>query len=213
MSVLYLLLCLLLRTCNQGVLLLRTAFLNCCIVYLKGDQLHWIGCALYVACCKDTIPTVGKTGANLQGICVSFSRLLKLCNLSLLEFFQKSKLWADMCNMPQNFGARIDHLQKNFDVSSIIFQKYQPIFTDIFKNPEDDLGKPVRTRRHRAVPCTPSKLFEFTWSLFICIKSEIPTISDDLVNSFHLLLVCCDLMYSNALISNRKDLLNPEFPG
>ncbi|XP_014208875.1 retinoblastoma-like protein 1 isoform X1 [Copidosoma floridanum] len=180
---------------------------------LEGDQLHWIGCALYVACRKATTPTVGKTGTNIQGNCVSFTRLLRLCNLPLIEFFDKSKAWADMCNMPKDFGARIDTLQSNFAVSSVIFQKYQPIFKDIFKNPAEDLGRPVRVRRHKAVPCTPTRLFEFCWSLFICIKSGISTISDDLVNSYHLLIVCCDLMYSNALLSNRKDLLNPEFPG
>ncbi|OXU30844.1 hypothetical protein TSAR_012648 [Trichomalopsis sarcophagae] len=180
---------------------------------LEGDQLHWIGCALYVACRKATTPTVGKTGANIQGNCVSLTRLLRLCNLPLIEFFTKSKAWADMCNMPQDFGARIDTLQRNFSVSSVIFQKYQPIFKDIFKNPADDLGKPLRSRRHKAVPCTPSRLFEFCWSLFICIKSKISAISDDLVNSYHLLLVCCDLMYSNALLSNGKELLNPDFPG
>ncbi|XP_011500736.1 PREDICTED: retinoblastoma-like protein 1 isoform X2 [Ceratosolen solmsi marchali] len=180
---------------------------------LEGDQLHWIGCALYVACRKASTPTVGKTGANIQGNCVSLTRLLRLCNLPLIEFFTKSKAWADMCNMPQDFGARIDTLHRNFSVSSVIFQKYQPIFKDIFKNPADDLSKPMRSRRHKAVPCTLSRLFEFCWSLFICIKSGISTISDDLVNSYHLLLVVCDLMYSNAVLANRKDLLNPDFPG
>ena len=115
--------------------------------------------------------------------------------------------------MPQDFGSRIDTLQRNFSVSSVIFQKYQPIFKDIFKNPADDMSRPTRSRRHKAVPCTPARLFEFCWSLFICIKSGISTISDDLVNSYHLLLVVCDLMYSNALLANRKDLLNPDFPG
>lgn len=174
--------------------------------------MHWIGCALYVACRKATTPTVGKA-ASIQGNCVSLTQLLRLCNLPLIEFFSKSKAWADMCNMPKDFGARIDMLQNNFSVSSVIFQKYQPIFKDIFKFSAEDLGRQPRSRRHRPVPCTSTKLFEFCWSLFICIKSGISTISDDLVNSYHLLLVCCDLMYSNALIANRKDLLNPDFPG
>uniref|UniRef100_A0ABD2XMS5 Retinoblastoma-like protein 1 n=1 Tax=Trichogramma kaykai TaxID=54128 RepID=A0ABD2XMS5_9HYME len=180
---------------------------------LGGDQLHWIGCALYVACRKASTPTVGKAGSNIQGNCVSLTRLLRLCNLPLTEFFTKSKAWADMCHMPQDFGARIDSLQKNFSVSSVIFQKYQPIFKNIFKDPSEELGKPVRSRRHRTLPCTPSRLFEFGWSLFICIKSKLAMISDDLVNSYHLLLVCCDLLYMNALVANRRDLLNSEFEG
>ncbi|XP_011254212.1 retinoblastoma-like protein 1 isoform X2 [Camponotus floridanus] len=180
---------------------------------LEGDQLHWIGCALYVACRKSSTPTVGRTGANVEGNCVSLTRLLQLCNLPLIQFFTKSKSWADMANMPQDFRTKIQKLEANFSVSMVIFKKYQPIFTDIFKDPKEDISRPPRSRRHRAIPCTPTRVFEFCWTLFICIKGAIPDISDDLVNSYHLLLVCCDLIYSNALLSNRKDLLNPNFPG
>ncbi|XP_011351658.1 retinoblastoma-like protein 1 isoform X2 [Ooceraea biroi] len=180
---------------------------------LEGDQLHWIGCALYVACRRSSIPTVGQTGANVEGNCVSLTRLLQLCNLPLIQFFTKSKSWADMANMPQDFRAKIEKLEGNFSVSMLIFKKYQPIFTDIFKDPKEDTSRPPRSRRHKAIPCTPARVFEFCWTLFICIKGAIPDISDDLVNSYHLLLVCCDLIYSNALLANRKDLLNPHFPG
>ena len=43
---------------------------------------------------------------------------------------------------------------------------------------------------------------------------HFPAISDDLVNSYHLLLCCLDLLYSNALFTrNRRELLNPNFEG
>ena len=39
-------------------------------------------------------------------------------------------------------------------------------------------------------------------------------IGDDLVNSYHLLLCCLDLIFANALsCPNRRDLLNPSFKG
>lgn len=39
-------------------------------------------------------------------------------------------------------------------------------------------------------------------------------ISDDLVNSYHLLLCALDLIFTNALLGNaRKELLNPNFKG
>ncbi|XP_012284354.1 retinoblastoma-like protein 1 isoform X2 [Orussus abietinus] len=180
---------------------------------LEGDQLHWIGCALYVACRKSSTPTVGKTGANVEGNCVSLTRLLRLCNLSLIQFFSKSKSWADMANMPQDFRSKIEKLERNFAVSMVIFKKYQPIFTDIFKNPGEDVSRPPRSRRHKAMPCTPARVFEFCWTLFVCVKGAFPDISDDLVNSYHLLLACCDLIYSNAVLANRKDLLNANFSG
>ena len=44
-------------------------------------------------------------------------------------------------------------------------------------------------------------------------SGHFPAISDDLVNSYHLLLCCVDWFYANALIGSRKDLLNPGFTG
>lgn len=39
-------------------------------------------------------------------------------------------------------------------------------------------------------------------------------IGDDLVNSYHLLLCCLDLIFANALLCPyKKDLLNPSFKG
>lgn len=194
---------------NYLFLVLKWIILN-----FQGDQLHWIGCALYVACRSTSTPTVGRTSVNaIEGNCVSLTRLLKLCNLSLIQFFSKCKSWADMANMPQDFRTKIDKLERNFSVSMVIFQKYQPMFIDIFKNPNDDNSRAARSRRHKPMPCTPSRVFEFCWTLFICVKGAFPGISDDLVNSYHLLIGCCDLVYSNALMANRKDLLNPKFPG
>lgn len=65
----------------------------------------------------------------------------------------------------------------------------------------------------RNIPCNPHRVFDFAWTLFVCIKADFPGISDDLVNSYHLLLACCDLVFANAILADRKDLLNPSFPG
>lgn len=47
-----------------------------------------------------------------------------------------------------------------------------------------------------------------------CTKGNFPMISDDLVNSYHLLLCALDLVYGNALqCPNHKELLNPNFKG
>ena len=53
----------------------------------------------------------------------------------------------------------------------------------------------------------------------MCVFPRLPEgnfrmIGDDLVNSYHLLLCCLDLVFGNALLcSNRKDLINPTFRG
>lgn len=65
----------------------------------------------------------------------------------------------------------------------------------------------------RNVPCSSGRVFDFAWTLFVCVKADFPDISDDLVNSYHLLLACCDLIFSNALLSDRRDMLNSKFQG
>ena len=90
-------------------------------------------------------------------------------------------------------------------------QKYQPIFVDLFKDPSDDPPKQARSRKSKRPPCAPGELFDFCWTLFIRVKAAYPSISDDLVNSFHLLLATADYVYCNAFLENRDDLLNPNF--
>ena len=47
----------------------------------------------------------------------------------------------------------------------------------------------------------------------IFFSGNFPAISDDLVNSYHLLLCNIDWFYTNALLSGRKDLINSKFSG
>lgn len=118
-----------------------------------------------------------------------------------------------MANMPVDFRKKIDALERVVIVSLVIFRKYHVIFTEIFQNPVDDYPRQHRSRKQRNTPCTPARVFEFVWSLFVAIKGEFTGCSDDLVTSFHLLLACIDLAYNNALLADRRDLLNPTFSG
>ena len=66
--------------------------------------------------------------------------------------------------------------------------------------------------RKQAISC--SDIFSFCWTLFVHIKSNYTQISDDLVNSYHLLLASIDYCFANALnAENAHELLNPEFSG
>ncbi|PNI64003.1 RBL2 isoform 3 [Pan troglodytes] len=109
---------------------------------LEGNDLHWLACALYVACRK-SVPTVSK--GTVEGNYVSLTRILKCSE-------QRTSL---------------NTLKRSNLVSS----------------EEGNSG-------------------------------NFPMISDDLVNSYHLLLCALDLVYGNALqCSNRKELVNPNFKG
>ncbi|KAK5873130.1 hypothetical protein PBY51_013771 [Eleginops maclovinus] len=180
---------------------------------LEGEVVHWLACSLYAACRKGSIPTVGK--GLMEGNCVSLTRILRTAKLSLIQFFSKMRKWADMSNLSQDFRLRMDRLERNFEVSTVIFRKFEPIFMDMFQNPQG--GEPPRqprSRKHRRLPCHISDVFKFCWTLFVYTKGNFRMIGDDLVNSYHLLLCCLDLVFGNALLcANRKDLINPTFRG
>uniref|UniRef100_UPI0037E87ECD retinoblastoma-like protein 2 isoform X1 n=1 Tax=Semicossyphus pulcher TaxID=241346 RepID=UPI0037E87ECD len=179
---------------------------------LEGSELHWLACSLYVACRSSSVPTVGKGTA--EGNYVSLTRILRCSEMSLIEFFNKMKKWQDMANLPQDFRQSTDKLERNFTVSAVIFKKYVPIFKAIFKAPSEEPTRVHRSRKQRRHPCTVTEVFNFCWVLFVHAKGNFPMISDDLVNSYHLLLCALDLVFTNALLCNtRKDLLNPDFKG
>ncbi|NXX69600.1 RBL1 protein, partial [Spizella passerina] len=179
---------------------------------LEGEALHWLACALYVACRRSRVPTVGSS--PMEGNGVSLTRILRSARLSLIQFFSKMKKWMDMSNLPQEFRERVERLERNFEVSTVIFKKFEPIFFDIFQNPFEESSKPHRSRKQRRVPCNVKDLFNFCWTLFVYTKGNFRMIGDDLVNSYHLLLCCLDLIFANALLCpNRRDLLNPSFKG
>ena len=72
--------------------------------------------------------------------------------LSLLEFFDKSKKWAEMCNLPQPFHRNLDALERNFAVSTFLFNKYfEPMFKSIYTDPADDPPRPPKSRKQRCV--------------------------------------------------------------
>uniref|UniRef100_A0A4W5NAD9 RB transcriptional corepressor like 2 n=1 Tax=Hucho hucho TaxID=62062 RepID=A0A4W5NAD9_9TELE len=159
---------------------------------LEGSDLHWLACAIYVAC-RTPVPTVGKGTA--EGNYVSLTRILRCSEQSLIEFFNKIKKWQVMASLPQDFRQSTEKLERNFTVSAVIFKKYIPIFKAIFKAPSVE---PPRVHR--------------IWPLLNKAKGFLSC--DDLVNSYHLLLCALDLVFSNALLCNtRKELLNPNFKG
>ncbi|KAJ0174200.1 hypothetical protein K1T71_010346 [Dendrolimus kikuchii] len=179
---------------------------------LDGDVLHWMACALYVACRTSITPTV-QSGTAVEGNCVSLTRLLRLCNISLIQFFNKIKNWMEMASMSTDFKERISRLEHKFAVSTVLFRKFQPLFQEIFTELTNEPLKSSSKKRAKQLPCTTNALFEFTWCLYICVKGEFHNSADDLVDMYHILLSCIDFVFGNAFMSRRVDLINPEFTG
>ncbi|KAJ8717808.1 hypothetical protein PYW07_005738 [Mythimna separata] len=179
---------------------------------LDGDSLHWMACALYVACRTSITPTV-QSGKAVEGNCVSLTKLLRLCNISLIQFFKKIKNWMEMASMSTEFRDRISHLEHKFAVSTVLYNNFQPIFQEIFSGLTNEPMKPSSKRRPKNQPCSTNALFEFTWCLYICVKGEHHRSAHDLVDMYHLLLASLDFVFANAFLDRRVDLINPAFKG
>ncbi|XP_048483799.1 retinoblastoma-like protein 1 [Plutella xylostella] len=181
---------------------------------LDGDTLHWMACALYVACRTSITPTV-QSGTAVEGNCVSLTKLLRLCNISLIQFFNKIKNWMEMAAMSVDFRTRIERLERKFAVSTVLYRKFQPIFQEIFSGLTNDPIKPNArmSKKQKLQPCSTNAVYELTWCLYISVKGEFHNNADDLVDMYHVLLACLDFVFSNAFMSRRVDLLNPSFRG
>ena len=179
---------------------------------LQGDRVHWLCCALYVACRNSSVPTVGQVGI-VEGNCVSLTQLRRKCSISMLDFFDKSRKWADMANLSEELRRKFVSLERNFEVCSVIFKKYDEMFKEVFRDPANDPPKQPRSRKMRKLPCTAKDVYDFCWAFFVRVKTNFSHIHEELVSCFHLLLACLDFIYGNALVANRRDLLNPSFAG
>lgn len=56
-----------------------------------------------------------------------------------------------MAALSKNFRDKIDKLERNFAVSTVIFKKFEPIFLDIFVNPATEAPRQPRGRKQRYV--------------------------------------------------------------
>ncbi|CAL8078015.1 unnamed protein product [Calicophoron daubneyi] len=167
---------------------------------IDGDQLHWLVCSLY-ECCRRSLSD-SPSGQIVDNAYVSLSRLLSAAKMSMVQFFHRIRKWADMTDMTDDMRDRVELLERQFAVSSVIFRNFGRPFGLIFSDLEYD-------RRHRHP--TGADLFRFTWLLFIKSRASFPAVTDDLVNSYHLLACCLDWVLGAVMVSRRPDLINLEF--
>ncbi|EJD73805.1 retinoblastoma-associated protein A domain-containing protein [Loa loa] len=132
----------------------------------------------------------------------SLAKLLRICKISVLEFFDKATKWVEMINGPRRLKDHINRVQSSLAVAAVVFKKLLPIFRKIFAPPcsnDDDNSKDLNCK----------KLFTLLWTLFIVMRKQFN--SDDLMNSFHLLLCTVDFIFQDLRRSEMASLLDGDF--
>ena len=91
-----------------------------------------------------------------------------------MEFIKKMRLWLKMTHLDSAHVEAVDLLERKYAVSNNIYKKFQPIFLNIFNDPDKDAPRPVRSRKQRRPPCNATELYQFCWTLFVLVKGDAP---------------------------------------
>ncbi|KAI6220263.1 hypothetical protein M3Y95_01066400 [Aphelenchoides besseyi] len=163
-------------------------------VLLEGNRKAWMVCAFYTSVWQST--TVGQQPSYT----FSLLQLLKMCNISVLEFFDKLNKWIEMINAPRRMQDHVSRVQSTLAVSTVIYKKFLPIFRAMFQ-----IHRPANSDE-----MSTANIFEFIWVTFLALKKLLRSGMEDLLNSFHILLCVIDLL-TEELQQLKSPLLNPEF--
>ncbi|KAK2148968.1 hypothetical protein LSH36_473g02038 [Paralvinella palmiformis] len=119
--------------------------------------------------------------------CVTLSDILKAAGYSIIQFFKLFQTLKSNVQLSDAVRHHLCHVEKKYLITCPLFQKFEKIFDDIFQ--KDDNPSPVNSQfgEHDQKEFCERK--EFTWTLFVYVKSQI-TESSELVFNFHLLLCC-----------------------
>lgn len=176
----------------------------------QGDQIHWLCSALY-----ETLAQKSMAG-------ISLTKLLRACNIKLYEFLKKTERYLPMAQTSKDCAARFKEFGEGLSVSLLAYEKYKVLFNDLFVAPNyteeaalaavtistpQKGGKKTKSTNK----CTPNNVYEFCWYLFLSANCENPSNTIDLVTSYHIILCCIDIVYSNIVADKRDDLLNMNF--
>ena len=92
-----------------------------------------------------------------------FLRLMQFTKASLAGFFAKMSRAIEMINMPRELCAPLEQIERNFNVSCILFAKFRHIFGKLFelRGDQSPSGGEIK------------ELFDITWLLFVYVKGEL----------------------------------------
>ncbi|KJH50608.1 hypothetical protein DICVIV_03282 [Dictyocaulus viviparus] len=128
----------------------------------------------------------------------SMLTILKICSVSVMEFFDKLSRWIDIATSSKKVLEHSLKIQSSLAVSVVIYKKFLPIFRSLFQFVGRDSGQSFNS----------SHLFSLMWLIIIIMKKSLP--SDDLLTSFHLLLCVTEWVYKDLCFHGCDDHINQE---
>lgn len=153
---------------------------------------------------------------------ISLTKLLRTCNIKLYEFLKKTERYLTMVQTSKDSAARFKEFGVGLSVSLLAYEKFKTVFNDLFASPNYteeaalaavSISTPQKgSKKSKSTnKCTPNNVYEFCWYLFLSANCENPSNTIDLVTSYHIILCCIDIVYSNIVADKRDDLLNMSF--
>ena len=136
----------------------------CSIVYLLYEKLFYINMKQLLSLSDEE---------RLQELFrFSLIKMQKFSHTSIQAFIKNTNRLAEIISMPKELCARLNRLESNFNVSSVLFLKYNLIFKDIF-----DSSDPISVTHSNKTEMLSSSnsliglVHKFGWLLFIYTKS------------------------------------------
>uniref|UniRef100_A0A1I7S1U3 DUF3452 domain-containing protein n=1 Tax=Bursaphelenchus xylophilus TaxID=6326 RepID=A0A1I7S1U3_BURXY len=167
-------------------------------VLLEGNEKVWMACAFYTNSFQAT--PYGQDPVYTY----SLLKLLRTCNVSVLEFFNKLSRWLDMISASRRLQDHAARVEASLSVSTVIYKKYLRIFRAVFRiHPVTKTSNPITS-------VTTAELFEFIWIALVALKKCLPAGMEDLMSSYHLLISLVEICFSE-LRQAESPILNPEF--
>ncbi|CAI4229870.1 unnamed protein product [Auanema sp. JU1783] len=159
-------------------------------VVLEGNPNAWIACALYSQMISKKLTSKSPTSLSLANI-------LCVCGISAMEFFDKMERWTETTSSSKKMRDHLNKVQSSLAVSAVVYKKFLKIFRTLFMNVEND------------EVFSTTNLLRLIWTMFLLLKKSFP--SEDLINSFHLLLCVIEQIYNELCVCNMENLVSEDF--
>ncbi|KAJ8405875.1 hypothetical protein AAFF_G00313120 [Aldrovandia affinis] len=136
-------------------------------IVLDTNQKHW-GVCLFVA------------ATDLEVTTFTFTEVQKAVDLNVKQFFSLlKKMDVNMDTISTRVNAAMTRLEKKYEVSRALFQRFEKTCSKIYADAADSKGKDGVDAKQIIRSC---------WTLFLLAKGRVLQMEDDLVISFQLLM-------------------------